>query len=138
MPHLVLLYTPNLEADGAFPVLCRALADALIAVRDEGDRPVFPVGGVRVLALPATHFAVADGSAPGADGHGFVYANLRMARGRSEAARAATGAALSAVLRSHVATHLAGRRYGLTLQIDEGAEVFDAKLGNLHELFRKA
>jgi hypothetical protein len=27
---------------------------------------------------------------------------------------------------------------GLTLQIDEGHEVFDAKLGNLHALFAKA
>ncbi len=29
---------------------------------------------------------------------------------------------------------LAPRRVGVTLQVDEGAEVFDAKLGNLHAL----
>jgi 5-carboxymethyl-2-hydroxymuconate isomerase len=33
---------------------------------------------------------------------------------------------------------LAQRPIGLTLQIDEGAEVFDAKFGNLHPLFAKS
>jgi 5-carboxymethyl-2-hydroxymuconate isomerase len=33
---------------------------------------------------------------------------------------------------------LASHHLGLTLQIDEGPEVFDAKFGNLHPLFKKA
>jgi 5-carboxymethyl-2-hydroxymuconate isomerase len=32
---------------------------------------------------------------------------------------------------------LARRPVGLTLQVDEGHEVFDAKFGNLHPLFNK-
>jgi 5-carboxymethyl-2-hydroxymuconate isomerase len=32
---------------------------------------------------------------------------------------------------------LARRSVGLTLQVDEGPEVFDAKFGNLHSLFAK-
>ena len=65
MPHLVILYTGNLDAVVDMPALCRDLADAMIAVRDEAGAPVFPTGGTRVLAYPAPHFAVADGGAAG-------------------------------------------------------------------------
>ncbi|MDE2502523.1 MAG: 5-carboxymethyl-2-hydroxymuconate isomerase, partial [Burkholderiales bacterium] len=95
MPHLVILYTPNLEAEVGMTALCRALADAMLAVRDEAGSPVFPTAGVRVLAYPAAHCAVADGSGD----FGFIYFNLRMARGRSEAARQRAGAALAAAAR---------------------------------------
>ena len=131
MPHLVIVYTPDLEPEADMGGLCRSLANAMLAVRDEQGAQVFPTGGTRVLAYPAAHFAVADGSGE----HGFCYLNLRMGRGRSSAAQQAAGQALAAVVKAHFAPLLARRRLGLTLQIDEGPEVFDAKLGNLHPLF---
>ena len=134
MPHLVILYTPNVEVDADMPGLCRRLADAMLTLRDEAGKAVFPTGGVRVLSYPATHFAVADGSGD----HGFIYFNLRMAKGRSPAVHQATGQALTDTARAHLAPLLAARPCGLTLQIDEGPEVFDAKFGNLHPLFQKA
>jgi len=142
MPHLVILYTPQLDAEVEMGALCRSLADTMQSVKDEAGKAVFPVGGIRVLAYPAAHFAVADGGAAGraAGGTGdyaFVYLNLRIGRGRSEAAKKAAGDALAAAARSHFATLLATRPIGLTLQIDEGPEVFDAKFGNLHALFNK-
>ena len=146
MPHLVILYTPDLEAgtDGlAMTALCRALADTMLAQCDEGGAPVFPPGGVRVLAYPAAHHAVADGGAAGraAGGngeYGFIYLNLRMARGRSTAVQQAVGQAQQACVRGFAAPLLARRQVGITLQIDEGVEVFDAKLSSLHPLFKKA
>lgn len=113
--------------------LCRALADTMLGVKDDAGRQVFPTGGVRVLAYPAAHFAVADGSGD----HGFVYLNLRMGRGRSDAVKKGIGEVLTATTRAHFAPLLAQRPVGLTLQIDEGPEVFDAKFGNLHALFAK-
>ena len=132
MPHLVILYSGNLEPETDMGVLARALADTMIAQRDEADQPVFPKGGTRVLAYPAAHFAVADGSGD----FGFVYLNLRMGRGRSEAVHQRVGEALVATARAHFAALLARRPVGITLQIDVGAEVFDGKLGNLHPLFK--
>jgi 5-carboxymethyl-2-hydroxymuconate isomerase len=132
MPHLVILYTPNIERETDMSVLCRTLADTMLTVNDEAGKPVFPTGGVRVVAYPATHFAVADSQR----GYGFVYLNLRMARGRSAVAQRNAGEALTAAVKAHFAPLLAQRALGLTLQIDEGAEVFDAKLGNLHALFK--
>jgi 5-carboxymethyl-2-hydroxymuconate isomerase len=146
MPHLVILYTPNLDDPAAkasgidMTPLCRALADVMLAQRDEAGAPLFPPGGTRVLAYPAAHFAVSDGGAAGraAGGSGeyaFVYLNLRMARGRSAAVQQACGRALEACVQQHFAPLLARGHIGITLQIDEGHEVFDAKNSSLHPLF---
>lgn len=134
MPHLVILYTPSLDRETDMDALCRRLADAMLTVKDEQGAQVFPTGGTRVLAYPAAHSAVADGSGDFA----FCWFNLRMGRGRSDAVHQAVGQALTEVARAYLAPVLARRPVGLTLQIDVGAEVFDAKFGNLHPLFNKA
>jgi 5-carboxymethyl-2-hydroxymuconate isomerase len=131
MPHLVMLYTAQLDAQTDFSRLCRKLADAMLSVRDEQGAQVFPTGGTRVLAYPAVHYAVADGSGD----HAFIYFNVRMAKGRSAAVHRCVGETLAATVREELAPLLAQRPVGLTLQVDEGHEVFDAKLGNLHALF---
>ena len=133
MPHLVMLYTPQLDAEADFDRLSRRLADAMLTVRDESGAQVFPTGGTRVLAYPAAHYAVADGSGD----YGFIYFNVRMAKGRSAAVHKAVGETLAATIREELAPLLAKRPVGVTLQVDEGHEVFDAKLGNLHPLFAK-
>ena len=143
MPHLVILYTGQLDAEVQMGSLCRQLADAMLTVRDEDDKPVFPTGGTRVLAYPAPHYAVADGGAAGqaAGGSGdyaFVYLNVRMGRGRSATTQQRAGQTLQAVAQAFFAPVMARRHIGITLQIDEGPEVFDAKHSNLHPLFNKA
>lgn len=134
MPHIVMLYTANLEADGHVAALCRKLADTLLAQRDEAGNGVFPPGGTRVFAYPAAHHAVSDGNGD----YGFVYINLRMAKGRSDAVKKATGDALLAVAQDHFEPAFATRHVGLTLQVDESTgQVYDGKGGNLRDLFRK-
>jgi 5-carboxymethyl-2-hydroxymuconate isomerase len=143
MPHLVILYTGQLDAEVNMTTLCRQLADAMLTVKDETGKQVFPTGGTRVLAYPAVHYAVADGGAAGiaAGGNGdyaFAYLNLRMGRGRSEATQKLAGDTLLAVAKTFFAPLMATRHIGVTLQIDVGQEVFDAKHSSLHPLFNKA
>lgn len=134
MPHLVILYTPNIEAETDVSALCRTLADTMLAQRDEADKPVFPIGGTRVLAYPAAHYAVADGQAD----YAFVYLNLRMAAGRSEAVKKKAGDELLSTVRAHFAPLFDQRHIGITLQIDESpGQVYDGKHSNLHPLFNK-
>jgi len=165
MPHLVILYTGQLDAEVNMTPLCRQLADAMLTVQDEAGQQVFPTGGTRVLAYPAAHYAVADGGAAGRAAaasvpstvtstdpgtvpstvpstdpgdYAFVYLNLRMGRGRTEATQQRAGQALLSVVQSFFAPVMVRRHIGITLQIDVGAEVFDAKHSNLHPLFNKA
>lgn len=133
MPHLVILYTGNLEAETDMSALCRTLADTLLQARDEDGLQVFPTGGIRVLAYPAPHYAVADGTRD----YGFVYLNLRMGRGRSDLVRKEVGDQLLSAARTCLAPVFDRRHVGLTLQIDIGPEVFDGKHSNIHPLFRK-
>jgi 5-carboxymethyl-2-hydroxymuconate isomerase len=151
MPHLVILYTGQLDAEVHMTTLCRQMADAMLTVQDENGQAVFPTGGTRVLAYPAPHYAVADGGAAGqaaglydpnphggSGNYAFVYLNVRMGRGRSEATQQRAGQTLVEVAKAFFAPVMAKRHIGITLQIDVGPEVFDAKLSNLHPLFNKA
>jgi 5-carboxymethyl-2-hydroxymuconate isomerase len=142
MPHLVILYTGQLDHEVSMTALCRQLADTMLTIKDEEGKQVFPTGGTRVLAYPAQHYAVADGGAAGraANGSGdyaFVYLNVRMGRGRTEATQQRAGQALVAVAQAFFAPIMDKRHIGVTLQIDVGPEVFDAKHSNLHPLFNK-
>ena len=134
MPHLVILYTPNLDAATDMTALCRALADTMLTVKDEEGKQVFPTGGTRVLAYPAAHYAVADGKRD----YAFVYLNLRMAAGRSDATKKRAGDALLAVASAHCDPLMKERLIGITLQMDESpGQVYDGKHSNLHPLFQK-
>ncbi len=134
MPHLVILYTPNIETETDMTALCRTLADIMLAQRDEADKPVFPTGGTRVLAYPAAHHAVADGRAD----YAFVYLNLRMGSGRPDAIKTRAGSDLLAGVRAHFDPIFSKRPIGITLQIDEGVgQVYDGKHSNLHPLFNQ-
>ena len=131
MPHLKIEYTANLGPEARIDALCAALCGVLRVQRGEGGEPLFPIGGTRVLAYPAHAFAVADG----APDRAFVYLNARIAPGRAPELVKATGEALIAAVRSHFEKLFASRPLGITLQIDEGAPVFDVKHSNLHPLF---
>jgi 5-carboxymethyl-2-hydroxymuconate isomerase len=132
MPHCAILYTPNLETRTDVGALCRKLADSMLTVRDEAGKQVFPTGGTRVLAYPASHYAVADGE----EDYAFMYLNIRMAAGRSEAVKQKAGDQLLAVVKDHFAPIFEQELVGITLQIDESpGQVYDGKHSTLHPLF---
>ena len=134
MPHCVILYTPNVEAKTDMPRLCRMLADEMLTILDEAGKQVFPTGGTRVLAYPAAHYAVADGQGD----YAFVYINVRMGAGRSDAVKQAAGDRLMEKVKAHFAPIFSSELIGITLQIDESpGQVYDGKHSTLHPLFNK-
>jgi len=134
MPHLVILYTPNLDPQADMTALCRKLADAMLSVHDEAGQQVFPTGGTRVLAYPASHYAVADGQRD----YAFAYLNVRMASGRSEAVKKQVGDAVLDATRAHFDPLMRERLVGITVQVDESpGQVYDGKHSNIHPLFNK-
>ncbi len=134
MPHLVILYTPNIDRKTDVSALCRTLADEMLEIHDEAGKQVFPTGGTRVLAYPAAHYAVADGKGD----YSFMYLNVRMASGRSDAVKQAAGDRLLAKVKEHFAPIFESELIGITLQIDESpGQVYDGKHSTLHPLFNK-
>lgn len=132
MPHVVIQYTGNLDAEGDMAGLCAALAESLLSHRDEQGKQLFPIGGTRVLAYPAQVYAVADGKAD----YAFCYVNIRIAAGRSDAMKKIAGDAVVARCAAHFASIFEKRHIGITVQIDESpGQVYDGKHSNLHPLF---
>ena len=135
MPHLVILYTPNIEPQSDMTALCRALADGMLQVRDEAGQQVFPTGGTRVLAYPAAPYAVADGQGD----YAFIYMNLRMAAGRSDAVKKNAGDTVLARAKAHLAPLFERGLIGLTVQVDESpGQVYDGKHSTLHPHFQNS
>ena len=127
MPHLNIEYTANLEAAADMGALCKTLAATLVALRQDDGGPLFPVAGTRVMAWPAPHFAVADGQPERA----FIYMKLRITPGRTQATIDRAGDAVLAHTKAHLAELFSNHAVGLTLQIDEGAPVYEGKHNNL-------
>ena len=140
MPHLILTYTGQLDQEIDMKALCHTLAQTMRGVRDDQDQPAFPTGGIRVMAYPAPHYAVADGGEAGAAATGrsdyaFMYLNLRMGKGRSPTTQQRAGEAITQRVHAELAPLMAKRYIGITMQVDVGQEVFDNKHSNIHPLF---
>ena len=127
MPHLDIQYTANLEADADMTGLCRALTATLVGLRNDAGEPVFPLTGTRVMAWPAAHYAVADG----APDRAFIYLLLRIKPGRSDAIKKKAGDAVLAAALAHLEPVFAKHPVGLTLEVDEGAHIYEGKQNNL-------
>jgi 5-carboxymethyl-2-hydroxymuconate isomerase len=131
MPHLTLEYSANLQTDvGA---LCQELAATLVAQRDDHGAAVYPIGGVRVRALRCDDYCIADGAPDAA----FVHGTLKVAAGRSDAVKRATGDALFEAMKRRCELEFAARGLALSLEIQEFGEAGTWKHNNLHQRFRK-
>jgi 5-carboxymethyl-2-hydroxymuconate isomerase len=132
MPHLTLEYSANLSDGDSMAALCRKLAQRLGELRD-GDRAVYPIGGIRVRALCCETYCIADGMPDAA----FMHANLKIAAGRSEAVKRATGNALFDIVKEHFAETFERQGLALSLEINEFGEAGTWKHNNLHTRLKR-
>ena len=109
MPHLIIEYSANLEAD--------IDVDALVVTMHETavDIDVLPVGGIRTRTARRDNVRVADGHPD----NGFINVTLRIARGRTEKEQRATGERLFAALKDFVASVFEERPLSLSFEIQE-------------------
>jgi 5-carboxymethyl-2-hydroxymuconate isomerase len=132
MAHLTLEYSANLRADGDFPELCRKLATALAEQRD-GAKAVFPIGGVRVRAIPCEEYCIGDGTLDA----GFVHASLKIGAGRSQMVRDVVCESAFDVMKQHFLRQYAKMGLALSLEVAEFSEAGTLKHNNLHTWYRK-
>ena len=128
MPHLTVEYTDNLDQGADIQGLLSALCGVLIA---RGD--TYPIGGIRARAIRLSEYRVADGQHDDA----FVHVTLRIAAGRSEEVKRATGAELFEVLTEHFEAAYAERFLALSLEVAEFGESGTFKHNNIHARYQK-
>ena len=128
MPHLIVEYSSNLEAQMDLDGLMTKLRDRAVA------SGVFPLGGIRVRGERRDRYLVADG----APGNGFVHLTARIGHGRDAKTRRAAAEALFEVLSGHMQAIFAERGLGLSFEMVEVDPVTSLKKNNLHERLRRS
>ncbi|WP_372886523.1 5-carboxymethyl-2-hydroxymuconate isomerase [Shimia sp.] len=123
MPHVTIEYSANLEPDldpGAFCEALRAVAAGIDA---------FPLAGIRVRALRAAHYAIADGDPK----HGFIDISVRLREGRPQAVKEAATAEIFAAARQFLAPLLARRSLALSLEMRDIDAALSPKTGSIRD-----
>lgn len=124
MPHLIVEYSANLEAD----LLPRALAAAVHAAALETG--VFPIGGCRTRLARRDVYVIGDGHAE----NRFIHVQARIGSGRPPEVRQKAAEQIFARLKAFTADVFAVQPLGLTLEIVEISAVGSLKHNNLHEI----
>ena len=127
MPHFVVEYTANLEAEGDLPGLLQKINDTMIA---QGG--VFPIGGIRSRAIRLDCYRMADGAAD----YAFVHATLKIGAGRDGATKKRAGDVLFEVMKTHFAALYEKRYLALSMEIAEFSEAGTWKHNNVHARFK--
>ena len=123
MPHLMIDYSPNLEAHVDIAALCDHIRRAAI------DTGVFPMAGIRVRAFAANHVSIADGEAK----HGYIDISVRLRKGRPTAAKQAATQSVFAAAEAFLAPVMAQRSIALSMEMRDIDPGLSPKSGTIRD-----
>ena len=123
MPHLIIEYSANLEADLVPTALAQAIHTAAL------ETGVFPIVGCRTRLARRDVYVIGDGHPD----NRFIHVQARIGAGRSADVREQAAAHIFARLKEITADIFAQQPLGLTLEIVEIDPVGALKHNNLHE-----
>ena len=109
MPHLIIDYSANLEAQTDIAALCDHMRRAML------ETGIFPEAGIRVRAFAARHYAIANGDPR----HGYLDMTVRIGAGRSDGIRATASRALFDAANAFLEPLMTTQPIGLTLTLEE-------------------
>lgn len=126
MPHLTVEYSANLDGRADLDALCGALLETVL------ETGLFEIGAVRVRALRADHYAIADRLPENA----FVDLSLRIGKGRSAEDKKRTGEMLFAAAGKVLAPLFETPYFALSLEICEIDAELSWKKNAIHPRLR--
>ena len=122
MPHIVVEYSANLEAD----LDVRALVGAIhVAVRDSGT---FELGAIRTRAERRDVYVIADGDPQNA----FVNVMLMIGPGRNAATKKRVSQLVMSVLEEATRARFVTKGTALTVYVEELDDAAASRTNNLH------
>ena len=127
MPHLIVEYSANLEAELDVPSLVRTVHEAAVATG------VFPLGGIRTRAQRREVYCVADGN----PANRFVHLDVKIAAGRPLEVRKRAGDAIFAAVSATLAPIFAKHPLAISMEIMEINPETSWKQNNLHEILQR-
>jgi 5-carboxymethyl-2-hydroxymuconate isomerase len=126
MPHFTIEYSANLEARVDMGKIVEIVRKAAV------ETGIFPLGGIRVRAIPCEHFAIADGSPH----HGFLDMVLRLGEGRDLATRKKAGEHIFRALSDHLDPVFATSQFALSFDMQMNDKETSWKRNNIHEALK--
>lgn len=126
MPHMTVEYSANLDDRVDFDAFCDAVRRAIL------DTDLFELGAVRVRALRAEHFAIADKLPENA----FIDLNFRIGEGRSAAEKKRAGDAIFEAASTFLAPLFESPHFALSLEIREIDPELSWKKNAMHARLR--
>ena len=126
MPHFTIEYSANLEARLDMGKIVEIVRKAAV------ETGIFPLGGIRVRAIPCEHFAIADGNPH----HGFLDMVLRLGEGRDLATRRKAGEHIFRALSDHLDPVFATSQFALSFDMQINDKETSWKRNNIHEALK--
>ena len=126
MPHMSIEYSANLDFRLDIGAFCTVVQRVIL------DTGLFELGAVRVRALRAEGYAVADGLPENA----FIDMNFRIGKGRSAEEKKRAGDAIFAAASDHLADLLGTPHFALSLEIREIDPELSWKKNTIHPRLR--
>ena len=123
VPHIIIDYSANLESAVDFSALCEHLRRAATGV------DAFPDAGIRVRAIAAHHYAIADGNPR----HGYIDISVRLRAGRALAVKEAATALLFAAAQSFLRPCLETQPVALSLEMRDIDPALSPKTGTIRD-----
>lgn len=123
MPHLSIEYSANLEQTVDISALCEHLRRAAAEI------DTFPLAGLRVRALRADYYAIADGDPK----HGFIDVSVRLRAGRPQQVKEAATQTLFAAAQAFLAPYMAAHSLALSLEMRDIDPDLSPKAGTIRD-----
>lgn len=123
MAHFSIEYSANLEPLIDMADLCDTIRRAAI------DTGVFPVAGIRVRAICATHVSIADGDPK----HGFLDLSVRLRGGRDLPTRTKATERIFQSLQTIMAPILAVHPIGLSMEMRDIDPALSPKINTIRD-----
>lgn len=126
MPHLIIDYSANLDAAVDMAAFCDHMRQAMCSI------DVFPAAGVRVRAVAADHYSIADGNPE----HGYIDMSVRLRGGRPDAVKKQATASLFTAAESFLAPVMAARPLALSLEMRDIDPELSPKAGTIRQYLK--
>lgn len=126
MPHLTIEYSANVAGAVDLDRFCVVMRDAML------DTGLFELGGIRVRALEARYYAIADGDPR----NGFVHMALRIGAGRSTEDKKRAGETIFATATRFLEEQFATPHFALSFAMSELDEQLSWKKNSMHARLR--
>jgi len=126
MPHFTIEYSANLDKRVDMAELVEVVRKAAV------ETGIFPLGGIRVRAIPCKDYAIADGNPNLA----FLDMVLRLGEGRDLATRKKAGEHVFKALSAHLDPVFAQQKFALSFDMQINDKETSWKRNNIHEALK--